>query len=188
MKMKALVNIKWSPEQWIYYLFCGTLFVLPMGTSPFTILGALALGVWIFTGEFYRKRYRYLNSSWLWPVLAMAALTWLGLIYSPDPYGLGIKFARKTHYWLYALAIACISFNAIRTERIIGLFLAGLFVNAFVGFVQLGGLVPTLYKDRYAGLSGGYNTLAILLILGILITSFYFRCADRWKNSASVRD
>ena len=182
MKMKDIVMIDRSPEQWLYYLFCGAFFLLPMGTSPFTILGVGILFIWVITGEFFKKRHGYLREPWLWPVLAMVALTWLGLIYSNDPDGLGIKFAKKSHYWLYALAVAGISINIISVENLIKAFLGGLLLNAMIGFLQLGSIVPVFYKGRYAGLSGGYNTLAILLIIGIMMVSFYFRKAGGKKG------
>jgi O-antigen ligase len=174
------VKIDLSPNRWIYGLFCGALFVLPMGTSPFTILGVGILAIWIITGEFIKKRHGYLKTPWFFPVLAMVVLVWLGLIYTPDLHGLGLKFAKKSHYWLYALAVASISFNRKSADILIRSFLSGLFLNAVVGFLQLGNIVPTFSTwgaYKYTGFNGGYNTLAIFLVLGMMTASFYFRIA-----------
>ena len=180
--LSSLIKKNWSYERWVFSLLCGALFLLPMGTSPFNILGILILALWVFTGEFFNKSGIYLRKSWLWPVMAMVALTWIGLIYTPDPYGLGIRFAKKSHYWLYALVVLGIPFTPKRSETLIHALLAGLFINSLIGFMQLMDIVPTLYRDRYSGLSSGYNTLAILLILGIIMASFYFRTARRGRD------
>ena len=157
---------------------------MPMGTSPFTIAGLCALIVWLFSGEFLRKRHRYMNESWFRALFAMVALIWLGLIWSPEPFGLGLKYAGKTYCWLFALTIASISFTEYPVENLIKAFLLGLFVNALVAFLQWGGAVVRFsrYGDfGYTGFYGGYNTLAILLILGMLTASFYFRTVDAKK-------
>jgi len=181
--MKDLLKIYHFPEQYLFYLFCGALFVLPMGTSPFTTIGVCILFIWIITGELFKKRQRYLRERWLLPVLALVVLVWLGLIYTPDRYGLGLKFAMKSHYWVYAIVLAGLSFTEKeKPEYLIQCLLAGLFINAIIGFLQLSGLVPTFYKERYTGLSSGYNTLGILLILGIIIASFYFRRSEDRKE------
>jgi len=177
------MKIKISPVQIQYYFFLGAFFAMPMGTSPFTILGGCALILWIFSGEFYRCRYRYLKEAWFLPVVALTALVWIGLIWSPDPSGIGFKFAKKTHYWLYAFAVASVLFNGKSAENLIKAFLTGLSLNALVGFLQYLKVIPIISKfgTVYTGFHGGYNTLAILLVLGILTASFYFRMAEGKK-------
>ena len=97
-------------DQVIYYLACAAFLSMPLGTSPPVICGALAALVWILSGKPIKMRRAYLGQSWFWPVLFLIILHWVGLLYSPDPGGLGIGFAKKTHYWLYGLAVASISF------------------------------------------------------------------------------
>lgn len=180
MQLFKNIHIDRSPDRWIYFLSCGALLVLPMGTSPFTILGVGIIAIWILSGAFIKKREDYLKAPWFLPVLALIVITWLGLIYSTDPYGLGFKFAKKSHYWLYAFAITTISFDEKSKDILINFFLAGIFVNALVGFLQLAGIVPTFSRwgaYKFTGLHGGYNTLGILLVLGTMVTSFYFRIA-----------
>ena len=179
------MKIGLSSRQWIYYLFCGAFFVMPMGTSPFTILGGLALAFWIFSGEFIRSRHRYLGENWLIPVLAIICLYWVGLIWSQDASGLGIKFAKKTHYWLFAFAITSVPFTDNPADRMIKAFLIGLCLNALVGFLQYAGIIPTFvrFTIAYTGFYGGYNTLEILLVLGMMSASFFLRTVEekRWK-------
>ena len=153
-----------------------------MGTSPFTVFGVCILLIWVLTGEFFRQRRLYLKASWLWPVFAMIALMWLGLLYSPDLQGLGVKFAKKSHYWLYAMALVGLPGKGKNHERLIKWFLAGLAVNVLIGFLQLIEVAPIPYRGRYTGLSSGYNTLALLLNAGILVSSFYFRFARERKT------
>ncbi|MFC1823761.1 O-antigen ligase family protein [Thermodesulfobacteriota bacterium] len=154
---------------------------MPMGTSPFTIIGICILLVWLFSGDFIKRREQYFHGDWLLPILAVVALIWLGLIWSADPFGLGIKYAQKTHYWLYAFALSSVFSNGNstdKTDKLIKAFLLGLLCNATVGFMQFTHIVPRLSKwgvTGYTGFNSGYNTLSILLILGMLTASFYFK-------------
>lgn len=112
------------------------------------------------------------------------ALIWIGLIYSPDPEGLGIKFAKKTHYWLYAFAVGGILFTKYPAQNLIKALLMGLFLNALAGFLQMAHIVPTFDTwgmTKYTGFSGGYNTLSLLLTLGIMVASFNIRAVESRK-------
>lgn len=184
-RFKELIGSRRGPDEWIYWLLVAALFVLPMGTSPFTVLAILALFVWMVTGEFFRKRKSYIAQPWFWPVLALVLLAWIGLLYTPDPQGLGIKFAKKTYYWLFAFMAAGLPFARRKPEKMILALLIGLSVNALIGYLQLAQVVPTLYRTRYSGLTRGYNTLAILLILGIMMASYYFKNSRGAKQKAS---
>jgi len=179
-----MMQTKLTPDQLLYYLFCGAFFVMPFGTTPFTVLGLCILLVWFVTGQFFKARNQYMRGAWFWPVAAMVVLTWLGLIWSADPGGLGLKYAKKTHYWLYALALGGMGLSGKSSAHLMKAFFGGLGINAFVAFLQAAGLVPTfaVFGERYyTGLHSGYNTLAILLILGMLTASFYFRRAEGYK-------
>ena len=174
-----------SANRWLFYLFCGAAFAIPLGTSPFTILGACILALWIFSGEFFRRKDSYLQETWFPPVVAMVILPWLGLLWSADPSGLGLNYAEKTYYWLYALALASVQFRRFGTDTIIKAFLGGLLLNSFVAFLQVGGMVPRFSEwgsTGYTGFYSGYNTLAILLVLGMMVASFYFRRAGEKRG------
>lgn len=159
--------------------------VLPMGTSPFTIAEVLILAIWLFSGECWKNRKKYLRATCLWPVMLIIALKGVGLIYSPDPQGLGMKFAEKAHYWLLPFALAGLGLHVRAQKTIIYAFLAGLSINACVAFLQFGGVVPlrkSLGSYGYVGLHGGYNTLGMLLVLGILIGAFLWKQAGTKKT------
>jgi O-antigen ligase len=158
-----------------------------MGTSPFTILGMLALAVWIFSGRWFKDRAPLFQDTWILPVAAVFALSWVGLLWSHDPSGLGIDYAKKSYYWLYALVVAGVSVSGKPAEWFVRAFLWGLSLNAGVGLLQLFKIVPRFSqwgKTGYTGLSGGYNTLAILLVLGMMVASFYYRKAVGKRKKA----
>lgn len=174
------MKTKITPNRVLYFLFLGAFFVMPLGTSPFTILGICILVVWFATGQFIKSRARVMQSRWLLPVAAIVVLTWVGLVWSADPGGLGLKYAEKTYYWLYTLVLAGMALSEKASEGLMKAFFLGLLLNAFVGFLQVAHIVPTFGvwgQKFYTGFYSGYNTLAILLILGMLAVSFYFRQA-----------
>jgi len=161
----------------LYYLSCGAMFMMAVGTSPFTILGLCMVAVWFFSGEFLRWRKVYLSLPWFLPVCLMVILAWVSLIWSHDR-PLGVEYASKSYYWLYALAIAGAAPMIRGREHVVKAFLGGLLLNAIAAFLQAGALLPRFSQwgaKGYTGFYSGYNTLGILLGLGILIASFYLR-------------
>ena len=82
-------------EALTFYLIMALLFTLPMGTSPPTIFGIAAVMVWMVSGKWSDVMERCLRKRWCWPVLLLVILPWVGMTYSPDPWGLGLKFAKK---------------------------------------------------------------------------------------------
>lgn len=182
MTARRFIRSNLSASKLIGYLACGAFLVMPMGTTPFTVLGICILVMWIFSGEFARKRAAYLRADWFLPVCGMIAVAWLGLIWSPEPFGLGLRYAKKTHYWLYALAISSVPFTTELGDRLIKALLMGLFLNCIVAFMQVAEIAPIFSKAGsmiYTGLYSGYNTLGILLVLGMMLASYYFMNAGK---------
>jgi len=165
----------------LFYAFVCTLFALPFGTAPQNIFGALSVLVWIGSGKAKYIRIFYRN-SWFWPVLAFIVLPWIGLIYTTDHTGLGLDYARKSHYWLYCLAAASIAFRSFPVERLIYAFFAGLALNAFVAALQIAGIVPSFGRWPYHGFGDTYSTLSAFLIIGILSASWFFKNAAEKKT------
>ena len=184
----AVIKRLWkelSAELVIYLLFCGAFFAMPLGTSPCTIMGILIILVWLLSGAPIRSRRECLRAPWFWPLVAVVVLVWVGLLWSPDARGLGIKYAGKTYYWVYACALASIPFFRYPAGRLIKAFLCGLLLNSLVALLQVANIVPTMGawgKRFYTGFNSGYNTLAILLILGMLVASFYLGHAQGKKG------
>lgn len=155
------------------------LFTLPMGTSPFTILGLLAFANILTDKEACRDLWNTIRRPWMLPVLAWIVLVWIGFLYSPDMSGIGKKYAFKTHYWIYCLVAALVvSYRGFSPERMIHALLAGLATNAAIAIFQLLGVVPTRMMGKYFGLASGYNSLSSLLIIGMLVAAFYFKRAS----------
>jgi O-antigen ligase len=158
---------------------------MPIGTSPPIICGVLASAIWIFSGKAMKTAGTCLRRSWFWPVLFLIFLPWLGLLYTPDPTGLGIKFAKKTHYWIYCMAVASISLAIYSPQKLIKAFLFGLAVNSLVAIFQLVGFVPaidTYGNNQYLGFGLGYSTQSAFLIVGMLMASYYFKIAKEKKT------
>ncbi len=169
----------------LFWIFAAALAGMPAGTFPPTLFGLLALAVWIFSLTALRQAPFLVRQRWLWPVLAMMVLPWIGLIYSPDKSGLGLEYARKTYYWLYALALASIPPEKFRARHLITAFLAGLAFNAVFGALQLAGLYP-LKSNVASGLGRGYSTLSAYLVTGMLIASFFIRKTESWKAKGGL--
>ena len=130
-----------SAEALLFGILAAALFSMPLGTAPPTALSIAAAAVWLFSGTAFRAREIYLGEPWCRPVYALILLPWVFLIHSPDPGGIGLDYAGKTHYWVYALTLAAVAARPDR-ERLIQAFLAGLAANALVGLMQLTGLYP----------------------------------------------
>ena len=169
---------KWlevSVDDLIFGSFICVFFVLPFGTSPPILFASIAVTIWLFSGKFITRRHHYIGKSWFWPVIVLILLPWIGLIWSPDTFGLGIKFAKKTHYWIYCMTIASLYHKEIPFKYIAYAFLAGLAINAIIGGIQFIGLLPPVKEEWYLGLSRGYSALSVFLIVGITIASFLFK-------------
>jgi O-antigen ligase len=208
MNTSALMDLykKIDGKRLLLYCFIGVFLTLPMGTSLPTICGAMTIAVWSFSGVAVRLRasgrpsppqrgirgekpVSIFGQAWLRPVFLFIALPWIGLLYTPDPANLGIQYAEKTYYWIFCFAIASLPFlpfSAADTEsnvpeKFIHAFLLGLAINALVGTLQFSGILPMVQGKWYSGLERGYGKLTAYLVLGILITSYYFKEAKK-KN------
>lgn len=149
-------------------------FSLPLATSPTVICGVFVLIVWILSGRFVASIKAFYRSDLMLPVVIIASLPWIGLLYSPVP-SYGLPIALKTHYWLYAIALATLPDKEQQPDLIIRMFLAGLSVNSVISVLQFGGVIP-LRKGLATGLLGGSSphiTYSLLLTTGILLASFY---------------
>jgi len=160
----------------LFYAFVFNLFALPFGTAPQNISGALAAAVWIFSGKGKKIKLFYKN-SWFLPVLAFIIIPWIGLLYSSDQTDLGLDYAKKSHYWIYCMAAASLSFRTFPTQRLIYAFFAGLALNGFVAVLQILGFVPSMGYGKFHGFGDTYSTLSAFLVIGILAASYFFKNA-----------
>ena len=178
-------STKISPDDLLFYLFLGVFFSMPIGTSPPIIFGVLAAAVWIFSGKALTTVDTCLRRSWFWPVVLLICLPWIGLFYTPDLNGLGIKFAKKTHYWVYCMAVASLSLAIHSPHKLIKAFLFGLAFNSLVAILQCAGLISAIDMNgskQYLGFGLGYSTQSVFLIVGMLTASYYFRVSTENKT------
>lgn len=174
-----------SSNDLLFYLFVVAFFSMPIGTSPPIICSVLASAIWVFSGMAMKTMDACLRRSWFWPVLLLIFLPWIGLLYTPDLTGLGIKFAKKTHYWIYCMAVASISFGIHSPQKLIKAFLFGLAINSIVAILQLVGLVPAVDnygRIQYLGFGLGYSTQSAFLIVGMLVASYYFKVSTEKRT------
>jgi len=173
-----------NSEGLVFWCFAGAFLTMPIGTSPPIIFGALGAFIWLFSGMAFHIK-SFFKQSWFWPVIAFIVLPWVGLIYTPDPWGFGIDYAGKTYYWLFCLALASLSFKSVQPRWLINAFLLGLALNACVGILQFVGVVAPK-QGWFSGLTRGYNTLTVYLVLAILICAFYMRDLEGWKKKSGL--
>jgi O-antigen ligase len=158
-------------EQILFRGFCVTFFLIPLGTSPFLIAGFLTLAMWVCSGRFIIESRAWLKMPWAAPLLAFAALHWIGLLYTADLHT-GLRFASKTHYWLFAFAIASVPFARYSPKAFLDSFLAGLSLAAALHIAINAGVIHA--PEKYAASFINPITYILLLTFGILILSFYF--------------
>ena len=165
--------------------YAGMFFFVPVATSPTVICGAVVLIVWIISGRLLSDIGPWLKSELALPVLALIALPWIGLLYTPLPEA-GFPIALKTHYWLYAVAVVSLVPVRGAVDRMIKMYLAGLSLNSVISALQFAGIAP-LKKGLATGLLGGSSAhiaYSLLLTTGMLIASFYFARAEGPKQRA----
>ena len=184
-----------NPDTLLWCGYSGMFFFLPVATSPMVICGAFVIGVWIVSGTFLKDMKIWITSDMKIPVLILMVLPWIGLIYTPvRPEGLNV--ALKTHYWIFTIALMPVLRLRVRAEEqgerghpdvILRIFLAGLLLNSVLSTLQVLDVIP-LRRGLPVGLMGGDSAhipFSLLLISGILVSSFYFFKARSWKVRAA---
>jgi O-antigen ligase len=177
--MELLKNKDITVDRLMFWGFCGTFFFIPIATSPAVIMGLLTLSLWIFSGKFIKDRHLWLKQKWFFPVLLFMALPWIGLLYTND-IKIGMDFAKKSYYWLYAFAIASLSCKKYPAKTMIYAFLFGLLFTAFITIMEAVGLVP-MPKGMATGFMG-HISFSLLLVFGILLVSFFYKTANNVKQ------
>jgi len=167
-------------ERVVLTLVALTFFSFPIGTAPPLILIITALIVSVISGKFFNIRSLW-RESWVWPLALFVALPWMGLIYVPEISDISMDYARKTHYWLYALVIAFIPVNRDAIALVVKAFIAGLLVNSLFAFIQFAGVIPPPTPSGIQGYFGFgviYSALSMYLVAAILMASFFFKSAQ----------
>lgn len=152
-----------------------------LGTSPVSITSGLMLLALLISGKWLHCD-RVFFQRWFWPILFLIFLSWIGLVYTPDPGGTGLEFALKNHYWLVSVAVAMLAFEKISFKQLVFAFFLGLSLSAIAGWMQFTGIVPPRNGGFYTGLGSQYSTVNVYLIVAILTASDLFRRADNWNQ------
>jgi O-antigen ligase len=182
--MEFVKRAELRPECLVFYCFAGVFLSMPMGTSVPIMLGALGAFICVISGMAFQVK-PFLKQSWSWPVLTFIILPWLGLLYADVPAGSGIEYAAKTYYWLFCLALASVSINNRQLRWLIIAFLLGVAINSCAGILQFAGVMAPKEK-WFSGLIRGYGTVTVYLVLGILVSAFYFREIEEPRKRAAI--
>ena len=179
--MELLRNKNITVEKLIFWTFCAMFFSIPVGTTPAAVFGLFSLLLWIFSGRFFRDRYMWIKERKIFlPVIVFMAIPWIGLIYTPDP-AAGWDFARKSYYWLYAFAIASLAFSGYSPKTFLKAFLCGLTITSIFSVLQFIDLIPITEWLPTVLRGALIITGPSLLVLGILVLSFYYFQEKRLK-------
>ncbi len=163
----------------IFWSFCIAVFFTPVSISISTIFVVISLTISIFSGHFFKYNYSSQKKEWFLPVQLLFVIPWLGLLYTDDLL-LGLKLAKKTHYWLYIFAILPLTSTRFYMKTIVNSFLLGLSLTAIIYVLQFTGVLPR-YEDSNLGFIK-HITYSLFLVFGMLISSFYFSKADQTKH------
>ena len=168
-----------ASEKALYAAVALTFFCMPLGTAPSTLAGALAAGIWLFSGIALKRRRIYTASYW-WPVFALIVLHWVGMLYTHDTTGIGLEYAEKTYYWLFGLSVAAISYHRFSATRLVQAFMLGLGINVLAAIAQITFQLPDKY-NQHRGLGPDYSTLSAYLIVGMMMGAFFLNREHRTK-------
>ncbi len=165
----------------IFYGVCAVFFFLPVSISPASIAEGLVLAVWVISGRF-ASDLALIRQKRSWPVLVMMALPWAGLLYSGDT-ATGLKFAEKTHYWLFSFLVAGLVLSGFDTAWFLKLFIAGVSLTSVWFLGQLAGIIyrPNKYA---AGIFGtwAHIELSLLTTFSIVLLSYFFAKTGKRKQ------
>lgn len=167
------------PEHTLTYkimitLVCLSFFSLPVGTAPLTLGTLLALAIWLLSGRFYTDRRDWLSQEWLLPVSALCLLPWVAILWSSAPGDQAVKFAERSHYWLFAFLAA----GTMKSERmlryVLVCFVSGTVIIAIIRFLHYHEIIPkTAYLDN--AFSASYITYSLFIVIAVALLAFFFR-------------
>jgi len=174
---QELLNIK--SDNLIFSFIVLTFFLFPTGTAPPLISIGIAVLIWLVSGKLFHIK-SVVRQSWFFPVIPFLILPWAGLLYSQN-LDLGMDYALKTKYWIALFITAGISLDEKRVYFILKWFWAGLFMGAFLAFIQFIGLMARI-NQWHLGFGISYTLTGMYLIIGIMMASFYFKKEKTFKN------
>lgn len=172
-------NISFDSDRLLFFGFCALFFLMPVATSPASIAGVFVVAIWVLSGKFLNYK-SWIGRRWALPVIFIVALTWLGILWSPD-IKTAMIFAGKTRLWLYALAASVVILTRARTDMLVKSYIGGVSFTSTLFILQLLGLLP-MRKPYSVGLLNrwAHISFSLLITFALLLISYYFgRTNDR---------
>lgn len=171
-----------SSDKLLFWSIGLFMFLVPIAVSPAVIAGGLVIAVWIFSGMFWKDR-GWLKQEWTMPVFLFMLLPWVGLIWTSDVH-MGLKFAQRSYYWLYAFAAATATGadqSGGRSRALINAFLAGLGVSFIISLFQLAHLLP-MGEGNTPTSFVNHMSYTLFLAFAVVMGSFYYRQAGSGRG------
>lgn len=158
----------------IVVFICLSFLSLSVGTAPLALSSLSALAIWLLSGRCYKDRADWLGQEWLLPVSALCVLPWVAILWTSAPLEQAVKFAERSHYWLFAFVAA----SALKSERVLKnvlvCFVSGTAVIAIVRFMHFHEIIPkTAYLDK--AFSASYITYSLFIVIAVALLAFFFR-------------
>lgn len=158
----------------IIVCICLSFFSLSVGTAPLTLSSLLALAIWFFSGRCYEDRADWLGQEWLLPVIALCLLPWVAIFWSSAPIEQAVKFAERTHYWLFAFLAASAMKSERTVQRVMVCFISGTTIIAVILCLYFAGVLPeTAYLLNFTVRS--YITYSLFVVVSILLLAFFYK-------------
>lgn len=153
---------------------CLAFFSLSVGTAPLTLSSLLALAIWLFSGRCYKDRADWLSQEWLLPVCALCVLPWVAMLWSSAPIDQALKFATRSHYWLFAFMAASVMKSERTVQNVMICFISGASIIAVMLCLYFNGIIPvTTYLLNFSARS--YITYSLFIVVSVLVLAFMFK-------------
>lgn len=163
-------------DAWLFALFAMPLFVATLSTAAANILGVFFLVAYVFSG-YWRDWRQVLSRVWFWPLLAILAINFLGMLWTQDTLR-GLQLLLKLKWALFILAGATLPWQRKHFILLVRLFLAGIALNAMIGGLQW----LQLYPWRVLNPNDGPVGYTDRIFLSMTLTSALLWIAYDLKN------
>jgi O-antigen ligase len=177
MTLKKEIAFKTIAPKLIFYSTCLIFFSIPLGTAIISISGGITLALWFLTGQFLvlKDKDFLKNQRWIWPVIFLFFIPWIALLYSGDR-SMGLRFAEKSYYWLFAFVAASLSFYRFPVRY---------FVKAFIAGLNLYLLYFIFFPSKIIATSK-HISFSLLYVCGMFLLSFYYKNTISKKSKVAI--